>query len=340
PLLGGDMQVAISEWLAITMLAFYFPIKEICIRRGDRFPQKPLLMSLGFIALFIAFRNFWYYKRGLAEAEFLWEIATGRVVMNEHVLLMAALVALTFLLYSRKKLPTVGLLGVFAVLAAGVVIGQSRAVWISFLLGAAVIFFCVDRRKKVQILLLGLLGLAAIIGTGALLFDDFFTVIVAGLADRFFSLQTAVTEDLSLINRFIEMGAAWEHIRLNPIVGHGFGVPIKYYSLVYEWTHEASFIHNGPVGVWYRHGLIGLVLLSVFYIGSILAAFRLVRGEAVTRFDRTLAIAVLAAFAAESLVGNTENPFATSDKTLFIAALAGFVAASWHRARQADADAS
>ncbi|MEX0601130.1 MAG: hypothetical protein WD205_10825, partial [Rhodothermales bacterium] len=49
PLLGGDMQVAISEWLAITMLAFYFPIKEICIRRGDRFPQKPLLMSLGFI---------------------------------------------------------------------------------------------------------------------------------------------------------------------------------------------------------------------------------------------------------------------------------------------------
>ena len=34
-LFGGSLSVAVSEWLAITMLAFYFPVKEICLRRPE-----------------------------------------------------------------------------------------------------------------------------------------------------------------------------------------------------------------------------------------------------------------------------------------------------------------
>lgn len=332
PLLGGDLKIALSEWLAITMLAFYFPIKEICIRRADLLPQKPVLISLGCIALFIALRNFWFYQTRINDAEFLWQIAAGRIVTNEHVLLMGGLIALTILLYSRKKIHVAAIAGVFALLSAGIVIGQSRALWVSYMLGIAVIFACVERKKKFWIISGGVLGSILFAVAGTLVFNNFFSLIVAGLTDRLLSLQTAAVKDLSLINRFFEARAALEHIGANPIVGYGFGVPFKYYSLVYEWTHETSFIHNSPVGVWYRHGAAGLALLGVFYIGTIARTIRVLRIPAISRIDRIVSIFVMACLIAEGLVGNTENPFATGDKTLFIGALAGLAAASAHRA--------
>ncbi len=334
PLLGGNIQFAISEWLAITMLAFYFPIKEICIRRADLLPQKPILMSLGFVTLFIALRNFWFYQTDINNAEFLWQIATGRVVTNEHVLLMGGLIALTILLYSRKKLHATAIAGIFTILSAAIVIGQSRALWVSYMLGIAVIFLCVNRKKKFWIVSIGAFGGIMFLAMGTLVFDNFFSLIIAGLTQRFLSLQTATVEDLSLINRFFEARAALEYISMNPVMGYGFGVPLKYYSLVYEWTHETSFIHNGPVGIWYRHGLIGLGLLGTFYIGTIARTIRILRIPASARLDRIVAIFVMACLIAESLVGNTENPFATGDKTLFIGALAGLAAASAHNTAQ------
>lgn len=334
PLLGGDMRAGLSEWLSITMIAFYFPIKEVCIRRRDRLPQKPILLSIGFVALFIAFRNMNDYRIGLSQADYLWQIASGRVVMNEHVLMMAGLVTLVFLLYARKWPNRSLLSGLFLIFSAGILIAQSRAVWVSFLLGVAIIFFFVDKKRKIQIVVLGLAGLAAVLAVGAVVFENFFTVIVAGLTDRFFSLRTAATKDVSLINRFVEMEAAWAHIKQNPIIGHGFGVPINYYSLVYEATRESSYVHNGYVGVLYRHGLIGFLLLFFFYFGSLWACFLMARDRALSQFDRLIAIAAVSCLAAEALVGNSANPYAVSDSTFIIGAIAGVAAGSRHPSEQ------
>src|SRR5690606_19920788 len=269
PILGGDLTMAISQWTSLTMLAFYFPVKEVCIRHRSRKPENTLLLSLAIVAIFVVMRNFYMYRLGFAQAEYLWQIATGRVVMNEHVLMMAGLVSLLFLLFARKWMERSALVMLFILFTAGVIIGQSRAVWVSFLLGIAVIFFFVDKRKRLAIAGLGVAGFAAVLIAGAVIFENFFTVVIAGLLDRFFSLQSAATEDVSLINRFVEMEAAWQYIKLNPIVGHGLGVDFKYYSLVYQVTYVQSYIHDGFFAVWYRHGLIGLMLVAVFYFGSI-----------------------------------------------------------------------
>jgi len=339
PLLEGEMNAAVSEWLSITMIAFYFPIKEVCIRRRERLPQKPILYSLGFVALFIAIRNLNDYRIGLSQADYLWQIAAGRVVMNEHVLMMAGLVTLVFLLYAHRWMGRSLLTGLFLLFSASIVIAQSRAVWVSFLLGVAVIFFFVDKKRKLQIVVLGLAGIAAVLAVGSLVFENFFTVIVAGLIDRFFSLRTAATEDISLINRFIEMEAAWSFIKVNPIIGHGFGVPIKYYSLVYEATRVNSYVHNGYVGVLYRHGLIGFLLLFSFYFGSLWVFVRAARDRALNQFDRLIAIAAVACLAAEALVGNSANPYAVSDSTFIIGAIAGVAAGSRHQDEQKPGDA-
>lgn len=339
PVLEGDMRAAISEWLSISMLAFYFPIKEVCIRRSDCVAQKRILLSFGAVALFVAIRNLLDYRAGLSQAEYLWQIAGGRVVMNEHVLLVAGLVTLLFLVHSRKW-PQRAFLGVlFFFFASGVIIGQSRVVWVSFLLGAATIFLFVDARKRLYLALLGVGSLASAVLVGMVLFDNFISIIIAGLANRFLSLGTAASQDLSLINRFVETGVAWEYIKKNPIIGYGFGVPIKYYSLVLEYTRVESYVHNGYVGVWYRHGLIGAALVLTFYFGAMWSAFRTLRHRTVQHFDRLIAIAAMACLAAESLAGTMANHFATSDTTLIIGAIAGLAAASWHRTEMRGGDA-
>ena len=328
PLLGGDLADAISQYLSLTTIAFYFPIKEICIRKRDQIPQTPILISLGLLALFIAARNVWHYKIGLSEADYLWQIAAGRVVMNEHVLMMAGLVTLVFFLYARTFITRNLLAGLFLLYCAGILISQSRAVWVSFLLGAVVIFFFIDFKKKIRMTLMGVISLSAVLAIGALVFDNFFTIIIAGIADRFFSLKSAAAEDVSLINRFIEMQAVWESIRVNPIVGHGFGVEFKYYSLVFEYTRESSYVHNGYVGVVYRHGLIGFILLMTFYFGSMWKSLSVVVSAPRRRLNGIIALAALACLAAEALVGNSANPFATSENPFIIAAVAGLAAAA------------
>jgi O-antigen ligase len=334
PILDGDMAAALSEWLSISMLAFYFPIKEICIRQRHRIPQKPILLSLSFVGVFIAIRNVLDYRRGLGEADYLWQIASGRVVLNEHVLMLAGVGTLAFMIHSATKRHFVLFGTLFTIFGTGVLIGQSRAVWVSFALGMAVIFLFVEQRKRIQIVIAGTVGLAFVLLMSFLYFDNFFNVMFAGFADRLFSLRTAIVEDISLINRFVEIEAAWEHIKRNPIVGYGFGVPIRYYSLVYEATRVNSFIHNGFVGVLYRHGLIGFGLLYFYFFGSIWLAFRTVRMRPIIKMDYVIALAAVACLVAESLAGTTENPFATSDKTFIIAAITGLAAATYESVRR------
>lgn len=330
---GGDGTVMLSEWLSLSMLAFYFPVKEACSRRASSL--RHFFIILAWIGFFIALRNLYEYWLGFRSATALWQIAGGRVTENEHVLMMMSLACLALFLgvqHYRRKIP---LLLVFIFLFTGVVIGQSRALWISFALGTFVIFILIDRKRKVQLFLIILSGITVFVLLGILLFDDFFSLVVLGLINRLGSLETATTADISLVNRFIEMKAVWDYILHNPILGYGLGVPYHYYSIVYEFTHETSFIHNGYLGALYRHGLTGASLLFFFYFSTIWQALRLWRQANLPFLPRITGLIVVAAFTAEALVANTENPFTNSDRTLMIGILGGLVAGIRERASKA-----
>lgn len=333
PILGGEIPRAVSEWLALSMLGFYFPVREACLRFIHRKAHLYVLTSMGFVALFIAIRNFFDYRRGFQEAEYLWQIATGRVVMNEHVLMMAALFTLSFLLYSRRRVAVLILSSFFVIFVSAVIVGQSRALWVSLALGIAAIFFLVNRQGKIRIVFAGLLAVGCAVLFGFIVFKGAFTLIILGLLDRFVSLETAAVKDISLINRFIEAKAALEYIRLNPIVGWGLGFPVKYYSLVFEYTRVYSFIHNGYVSTLFKHGIVGFTLLWGFYFSNVWYAYKTTRHKFVKGVDYTISVAVFGCLLAESLVANTQNPFSTSDYTLIIAVSSALGSSAWIRTR-------
>lgn len=332
-MLGGKVSWIAGEWLALIMLFFYFPVKEQVAHRPQALPV--ILSILGLLAAIAVVRNIWEYQYELNAASYVWEVKQGRATVNEHWLMMAGLAALACYLHAQKRWLRWSLLVFFAAMVAGVIVGQSRAVWVSFLLGTLVLFVLVRPAQRRTMLTVGSVSAITALGVGYAVLGDFFFVVLVGLIERFVSLSTATTQDLSLVNRFIENMAVLDRIKDSPIIGHGFGVPIKYFSLVFEFTREQSFIHNAYLSVWYKHGLIGLVAIYGFYISTIVKGWRLAR-TASSPTARLGGMIVAACFIAEALSAITQNSFAGDDTCLLIGVGGGIVAGLARRAQGID----
>lgn len=330
---GAEAATMVSEFYAVAVMLIYFPLRDAFAESPER--GRQLLYALLALAAIIALRNFWWYATRLNSAEHLWQLATGRVVMNEHILLPAAIAGLLLYLNVPRARSKIAVFTVAVLPVAGIIIGQSRALWLSFLLALFVVFIFVQRVHKTTIMRAGVVGVVSLgIAAYALLGGELFTLVGAGLIDRFFSLGTAATEDVSLVNRFNEMKAAFAAAVNVPVTGHGFGVPYKYYSMVYKATHETTFVHHGYLGLFYRHGLIGLVLFGGFFIGTIYTNSKALLTKAVPANERMFAILAAAVFTSIALSANSESPFGATDKTLMMAFVAAAGAGTLQRQRR------
>lgn len=323
-LFEGRMTNFMGEGLALSMIVFYYPVKEAV--RDHRRALVHLALVVSFFGIFAAVRNLFIFRRALSEAVYLWQVTTGRIALNEILLMVPALGALTLLIYARPIGRRLILLFAFLLFFTGLIITQSRAYWISFLLGVLLLFFAVDWRRRARILLLMLIGVSGFLALGALLFPGFLKLFFIGVVDRFASLATATQTDISLLNRFNETRAVWEHIKANPILGYGMGTPYQYYAFIYKATRDWSFIHNGYVALWFKYGLAGAGLLLFFWASSLRHAFLLFRRTDVGRAIRLAALVTFVCLGAETLVANTSNPFIIEDGNLMFAILAGVVA--------------
>ncbi|HEX7069844.1 MAG TPA: O-antigen ligase family protein [Rhodothermales bacterium] len=326
----GDMKEVLSQWTALVLLLLYFPVKEAFVR----YPKAPvvLVVVIGWIGVFAAVRNLLVYQAILSEASQLWQVARNRVITNDGLLMVSALTMLVALLFTERWMARIAMLGVFLVVFAGLILTQSRGFWVGFLVGSFVLLVALKRRHRIRLITFVSVSAAVAVLVGFAFFKDYMLLIIGGLGARFGTLQTAVTEDVSLVNRFIESGAVLEKIYRNPIAGYGMGVPFRMYDMTFTATREDTFIHNGYISVWYRFGLWGLGCLLVVYGATVLRAARSLRGniEVLTRICGTAALVALVAY---SLPAITSNPFHLNDGLFIYGVLFGMAAGAAERAQ-------
>ncbi len=329
-LFEGTPSDFVGEAISLSFLALYFPVKE-AVRRDPKALRR-LLLVVAWFGLFAALRNLFVLRKALSEAIYLWQVTKGRIALNEILLMMPALVALTLVIYIRPLRYRLILLAAFLVFTAGLVVTQSRAYWVSFLLGALVLFVMVDWRRRGRILALLFTGLTGVLVIGLLLYPEFLRLLLAGVVDRFVSLATASQADISLLNRYNETAAVWELVQRNPILGYGMGTPYEYYAFIYKSTLHWSFVHNGYLALWYKFGFPGLALMLFFWGSSIINGFALFRRPGLDRSLRLGALAAAVCLSAETVVANTSNPFIIEDGSLMFALFAGVIAGCRERA--------
>lgn len=321
--LGGETVLALKEASGVAFFFAYLPARLMDYR--DNRSVKHLIAALTLVTFVLAVMNFREYVVGYFDSEFLWQIAVNRVTTNEHWFMMLGPGYLVLYAMGKKRLISYVGAALYTVTALAVIIGQSRAVWVAFAIGTFVALFLLGRRERRRAVRL----LAAVVSVAlvilVVLYWELVKLVVVGLVYRFGTISGATQTDLSLINRFQEGASVLQAFLNSPLIGHGFGVEYAYYSLVYEVTHETSFVHNTVLAVAYHFGVFGLVVLAVIVSRIAQLSVRLARTHSST-MARAVGITVCCALVAELVSGLTEYSFGTSEKPFLIGILAGVVA--------------
>jgi O-antigen ligase len=327
----GDLVGVASELLALSLLAIYFPLKEACTRY--RHGPRALFFAILGIGLLIALRNVLNFQQMLSNVTQAWQVATGRVVSNDHLLMVGSLFSLTVLIFARRWWSFGISLGCFLLCFGGLLLTQSRGYWLAFLLGALAMFVLVRARHRKRMLWLGVLGLTLLVGIGFAFFGAYMDLLLGGLLNRFASVGSAASTDVSLINRFREAKTVMALVVKNPVLGYGMGVPYTFYDLAHEATDYDAFVHNGYVSLWYKFGLWGLGLVLFFWGGVIrrgVQAFLMKQGPWWARLCGLAGAICLIAFTLSTL---TSNPFFLKDSVFIFGVLAGLAAGAYQRGR-------
>ncbi|MCB0719193.1 MAG: O-antigen ligase family protein [Bacteroidetes bacterium] len=316
---GADVKQWLSEWVIVSMFFVYFPAREHCETHPNG--VRNIVLSLGWIAGLTLVRNLWSFVSELQSATAIWQVATARVPYNEHLLMFAGLGSIVWFSSARTTTTKIAAFIASGLFSFGVLIGQSRAVWVSYALGTLFIILMRTGRARRRIVTGITMTVAVIVVAGLAIAPGTMRLLAVGLTSRVTSLENAVTNDLSLINRFHENSAVIARIRENPIVGHGMGTQYRYFSLVYESTYYTSFIHSWYVGFVFHFGLFGFVLFFPVYVHAIVRGSRNFLSSDVPRRVRLAGLVAASALVAEMLGAMTESTFGSSDKPLFVALL-------------------
>ncbi len=328
----GDFRVAASELISLSMFLIYFPVKYT-VAHQKQGPKK-MLVTLVVMSVAVAILNSVNYASDLSNASTLLHIAGSRVVVNDCLLMIGTMMSLTLLIYSKGPASLLLSASALAFTFAGLIMTQSRGFWLAFVFGSLALLLLVRTSERIKILTTATVMAVLIVGIGYILIGPFLTVILEGISERFISIISAFTQDLSLINRFRETSAVFEKIVINPLIGYGPGVSYVFYDIVHQSTDTDSFVHNGYVGLWYKYGIWGTGLVLFFWYSTIKLGLHAFRNNDAEHWTRLAGLAGAVSLIALTVSTLTQNPFFLKNYLFVIAIAAGLAAGAGQRTVQ------
>jgi O-antigen ligase len=281
------------EYLMLTGFLLYFPLREVFRKERDR---KVVYGAFFLIALIIASHNLYRYRSGAIVATFLWELVGARQAVNEP-LMFAVIVAgvAVWMTTAQRWIRWLSLL-IVVFFTLSLILTFSRGYWIGTIVGIAILFLVArpgERRKLVQLSLIGGIGG---VGLMFLVFPKIFYDLALTIINRFFTSALAL-EDKSVANRVAESEVVWKLISRNPIAGAGLGSEISYFHLLRQSTQHTYYMHNAYLYLWFKLGLIGLVVFLTAFVSKIKAGYTWLKtcGDDTRRVPVMAALAILVA---------------------------------------------
>jgi O-antigen ligase len=318
---GPDAYDFRADLLATIPFALYFPVKEAAAQseRGT----LVVAVGLAWLGGFSAISNGLALQSVVASADAAWQIADARFIMGETSITAGLLLSLAALTVVKRRSARVACTVATGAFLAALIMTRSRGFWVSAALGLAFLWLVAPGRARVRIAVYMVLGLTAVFAVALALFPQELALLADGTIRRFVTLSTASTRDVSLVNRFAETAAAWERIRVNPILGYGWGVQVTRYDMVSYGTQHWAFLHNGYVALWFKTGLFGLVAVLTVWIGGLFRGALASRNALLAPASRACALGGTATLVALSLASVTSNPFSILDQMLVVTLLMG-----------------
>lgn len=313
-LFGADPYDFRADLLATLPFLLYLPVKDACAR-SPRASQLVAGIVIGF-GVYSTAVNGLALRSALAGAEW-YAIADARFITGEAPILAGLLLALSGVTVARGRRDQVVLILLSGLLMGGLILTKSRGYWIAAVCGLVVIAAMASKPARRRLLAYGALGGVLFGGFAVVFFGERVALLALGAIDRLISIQTAGTS-ISMLNRFAESAAAWEKIRVNPVLGYGWGVQVTHYSIIGSGTRHWAFLHNGYLALWLKTGLWGLGLMATAWIGGIARGISASRTPRLAAASRGTGLAAAGALSGFALVAITSNPFSLLDQMLIV----------------------
>jgi O-antigen ligase len=319
---GGNLFRSVQEFtFYYSPLLFYMFIRDHTHERVFR----NWFIGISYTILgYTIFRSFFDYYTKLLRATADWEFGVIRGAGNENVLLFGAFLSFFFFIHMTSKWIRAFHLSVFTLCVLGLLITLTRSVWIGFAFGIMVAFFFGDRFIRIRTTAYLVTIVVGILTVSAIFFLDYllFAWEIVQIRFQFLSSNTL---DMSFVDRLYESQAVLEYIRRNPILGYGHGVEYLRYDVFFGHTKNPStFIHNGYLAVYFKFGLIGLLLFLALFVTMIRQSIILFR-NATEPWVRALTITFVAYLCTALLINLVTPVFLFFEGIFLMSIIAGLI---------------
>ena len=303
--------------------------------RGQNFFFDWRAIALG-VAFFVIYR-FWIHGRN--------DVRAAILIFAAVVAIRVALVSLFYLRGQGDSLlgiriplfdgPSISAIVCASILATSLAMHESppRQRWLWLLFGAAamlLVALCFRRTYWAELAIgLFLLALSAPGHRLRILALPLATATIACLllgppfAERISSIDFTKNDTLYGEDNADHVGDlldAWAQVRTSPVMGIGLGRSYETWH-IRNWKEESVMVHNAPLHVWLKYGLLGLGI----YLAYHLSLFRYLRSQArrSAPYHRAVVSAAFAYLAAQFIVslGFTPWPYSAAQSTNLIAFL-------------------
>lgn len=316
-LFGSNLMKWLREFIPFLTLLYIFPLRE-----EVNSPKRLAIVVACFVllCLAVAIDNVLSYKAAVSNIVYAWELLSSRKHANEPLFMAMVVAASSFLIFIKSKtarLTTLTLLALFGITLA---LTFSRGYWVGAFAGLLTLFWFFPAKLKSRMLIyLGVLGLL-LFGIASLFFGELATFVFDTVTRRFTTVGQA-GQDLSFLARVAETEAVLSQIKINPIMGYGFG---KMYSFDPPIPMEMPtwYVHNTYLFLWYKVGLPALLCLLVFISGIVRSTLRAYK-QADSNQARALLLGIVACLAGLAVVSFSSPQMVEKDSALLVTLLCG-----------------
>ena len=299
----------------------YFPLRKYL---SDKSKRDLFLWAVLIVIILVVIRNFVNYRQIIIQATMAWELELARSAVNEIVILLGCVIALVLFSYANNLMKRLFWGGLLTFFLLGLILTQSRGFWITFVLATFVFLYFADTKERVFAISIMSVFFVMVTAVVLIFFYDLLEIIIYGFQTRIMSLFEA-GKDVSLGEGVVESRTILQHIWNNPIAGHGLGAEYIRHNMLFGNVYKVShYIHNGYLFLWFKYGIMGLILMPILYLTMARYAYLCFKYHPIDIY-RQVSLGIMSILLPALILNATSPLFTMFDGLFFITICGAFI---------------
>lgn len=320
----ANMLIWIREYLVISIVLIYFPIRSI-LKTEEELKRFMVFLSIVIIGVGMYQGYLYYTKLNEIIVQYAFELKTG-VNVNQTLYTVASAFGFVFTFNQLKRKYEISTMLFTGIAVISLVATFSRTFWVILAGFILLMFLFFPLNKKIKIINYLLIVLAIFFILAYLLMKENLFLYLQVIVDRFLSSADG-KRDMSVVARLVEWEQVIKLIFQNPLSGNGMGKTFQFYSPIDLYTLHTDIIHNGYLFILFRAGIPLSLLYFGFHIFYTIKSYNLMLKsiKIANNFIRALSISTFVSYLILYVVNLTSSQYFYRDGIIVSSLLVVFI---------------